>query len=210
MTRLRTSPAGWMLLGAGGVLLSGAAAAVRACVRGRVTLDLGLGRSVRPLGPMTIMIAAPRNVVFDAAAAPYGPRPPREVRDHVEILERAPGMVLASHRTPVGRDVAVTLECVVLERPERIGFRLVRGPVPHAKEEYVFEETSTGTRLTYRGEIGTDLWALGRAWADRVAPVWEEAVRRSLERIREAAERRAASRSSRDPSGNPTRDAGPA
>lgn len=146
-----------------------------------------------------MVIAAPRDVVFDVAAAPYRPRPPKEVRARVDVLERAQGMVLAAHRTPVGGDVAVTLECVVLEPPERIGFRVVRGPVPHAVEEFVFEEVPEGTRLVYRGEIGTDLWALGRAWADRVAPVWEETVRRSLERIGEAAERRAAFRAVRRP-----------
>jgi len=105
--------------------------------------------------------------------------------------------VLAAHRTPVGRDVAVTVEGVVLERPTRIGFRLVRGPVPHVVEEFVFDEVDGATRLTYTGELGTDLWALGRAWGARVAPVWEEAVRRSLVQIRDAAERRARSQASR-------------
>mgnify|MGYP005848324023 CR=1 FL=1 len=197
------APAGYLVvgasLGAAGLLISGAAVAIRAAVRGGLTIDVGLGRSVRPLGPMAIAIAAPRDVVFDVAAAPYGPRPPRELRGHVEVLERAPGMVLAAHRTAVGGDVAVTLECVIIERPRRIGFRLVRGPVPRVVEEFAFEEVPDGTRLTYRGELGTDLWALGRAWGARVAPVWEAAVRRSLERIKEAAERRAAARASYDP-----------
>jgi len=198
VTRMRASSAGWILLGAAGALVAGVTVAVRAAVRGQLTLDVGIGRSVRPLGPIAIRVAAPRDVVFDVAAAPYGPRAPRELRRHVEVLQRSPGMVLAAHRTPVGRDVAVTIEGVVLERPDRIGFRLVRGPVPHVVEEFVFEEVDGGTELTYRGELGTDLWALGRAWGDRVAPAWEEAVHRSLEQIREAAGRRARSQASRD------------
>jgi hypothetical protein len=186
------------LLGAAGALLGVAAISARAVIRGRLTLDLGVGRSLRPLGPMSVDVAAPRELVFDVAAAPYAERPPAELRGHVEVLERGPGMVLAAHRTPVGRTVAVTVETVVLERPERIGFRLVRGPVPHVVEEFAFEETASGTRLTYRGELGTDLWALGNVWGNRVAPIWEDAVRRSLERIREAAETRARSHDRRD------------
>lgn len=197
MTRGRGASVGWILLGATGAMLVGLSLAARAAVRGQLALDIGMGRSVRPLGPLTYWVEAPRDVVFDVAAAPYGPHPPRELRAHVEVLQRSPSMVLAAHRTPVGRYVAVTLEGVVLERPNRMGFHLVRGPVPHVVEEFVFEEAGAGTELTYRGELGTDLWALGRAWGDRVAPVWEEAVRRSLEQIREAAERRASSQAAR-------------
>jgi hypothetical protein len=107
-------------------------------------------------------------------------------------------MVLAAHRTRVGRSVAVTVEGVTLERPTRIGFRLVRGPVPHVAEEFLFDDDDGSTTVTYRGELGTDLWSLGRRWGAVVAPVWEGAVRHSLEQIREAAERRARSRDDRD------------
>lgn len=175
--------------------------AARASVRGRVTIDLGLGRTVRPLGPITVRIAAPRDVVFDVAAAPYGPRAPRELRDKVEVLQRSADMVVAAHRTPVGDDEAVTVEGVVLERPERIGFRLFRGPVPHVVEEFTFTEVDGGTELAYTGELGTDLWGLGRAWGDVVARQWELAVRRSLGEIRRAAEERARAGSAREERG---------
>lgn len=198
MKHVRSSWLGWVLLGIAGAWFTGVWVALRAVVRGQLTVDLGVGRSVRPLGPIAIRVEAPRDVVFEVAAAPYGPQAPRELRRHVEVLQHSPGMVLAAHRTPVGRDVAVTVEGVVLDRPERIGFRLVRGPVPHVVEEFLFDEVDGATTLTYTGELGTDLWALGRAWGARVAPVWDEAVRRSLERIREAAERRARSQASRD------------
>lgn len=79
-------------------------------------------------------------------------------------------MVLAAHFTPVGRQVATTLETVRFEAPETIHFRLVRGPVPHVVERFDLSETPTGTELVYTGELGTDLWALGRWWARRVAP----------------------------------------
>ena len=198
MTAMRAARNTWPWIVLGSAVVFGTRATIGALIRGRLTLDLGIGRSIRALGPITIDVAAPRDIVFDVAAAPYGPRPPAELRRHVEVLQRSPGMVLAAHRTPVGRhEEAVTVEGVVLERPSRIGFRLVRGPVPHVVEEFRFEDAKGGgTELTYDGELGTDLWALGRAWGNRVAAVWEETVRRSLDQIRDAAERRARSKAS--------------
>jgi hypothetical protein len=99
-------------------------------VTARLTLDLGIGRRTRPLGPLHLDIAAPRETVFAAAAAPYADRQTPAMREKVEILERAGQMVLAAYRTPVGsRLTAVTVETVTLDPPNRMGFRLLRGPV---------------------------------------------------------------------------------
>ena len=105
--------------------LAGAAAAggYIGVVTGRLTVDLGIGRRIRPLGPLHVDIAAPRETVFAAAAAPYADRQPRAMREKVEILERAGQMVLAAHRTPVGSGLtAVTVETVTLDSPNRMGF----------------------------------------------------------------------------------------
>jgi hypothetical protein len=61
-------------------------------------------------------------------------------------------------------------------------------------ERFVLTEGKSGTTLPYPGELGTDLWALGRLWGGRVAPRWEAAVRSSLAGVKAEAERRAASR----------------
>ena len=91
---------------------------------------LGAGRRTRPLGPSDLDIAAPRETVYAAAAAPYADRQPRAMQDKVEILERAGQMVLAAHRTPVGSGLtAVTVETVTLDPPNQMAFRLLRGPV---------------------------------------------------------------------------------
>jgi hypothetical protein len=159
-------------------------------VTGRLTIDLGIGRRTRPLGPLHVDIAAPRETVF-AAAAPYADRQPRAMREKVEILERAGQMVLAAHRTPVGSGLtAVTVETVTLDPPNRMGFRLLRGPVPHVIETFTLDETADGTRLTYSGELGTDLWRLGQAWGDLVARSWVHAVRDSMATIKTESERR--------------------
>jgi hypothetical protein len=99
--------------------------------------------------------------------------------------------VLAAHFTPVRCGVATTVETVRFERPERVDFRVVRGPVPHVVESFVLEVEGDGTRLTWAGELGTDFWALGAWWGDRVARAWEKAVRSSLDAIAAEAERRA-------------------
>jgi len=90
-----------------------------------------------------------------------------------------------------GRLTAVTLETVTFDRPHRIAFRLVRGPVPHVAEEFALTEHGGVTRLGYSGGLGTDFGAAGRWWADRVTAAWEAAVRSSLAGIRTEAERRA-------------------
>ena len=100
-------------------------------------------------------------------------------------------MVLAAHLTEVKCGTTTTLETVRFERPERIVFRVVRGPVPHVLESFVLTETERGTLLSWEGELGTDFWAAGRWWGGRVARQWERAVRRSLAAITVEAERRA-------------------
>lgn len=163
-------------------------------VRGAVTIDLGVGRRVRPLGPIRIEIDAPRETVFEVVAAPYLGKTPRAMKSKLEVLERGSDMVLAAHFTSVGRLTATTVETVTFERPTRIGFRVLRGPVPHVVEHYELRESGGGTELEYGGEIGADLWALGTWWANQVADPWERTVKGSLDDIRAEAERRAAVR----------------
>lgn len=161
-------------------------------VRGSLTLDVGIGRTVRPLGPFTWKIAAPREVVFEVISSPYLGRTPRALEGKLRVLERGENMVLVEHFTPVGPVVTTTLETVRFEPPERVHFRLVRRPVPSAVEQFHLRETDEGTELEYSGDLGTDLWALGRLWGALVAPRWEAAVRGSLAAIKAEAERRAA------------------
>jgi hypothetical protein len=177
-----------------GVTAAAAAGLYGALVRGALTVDLGLGRALRQLGPIRVRIDAPREVVFDVIAAPYLGRTPRALRRKLEVVERGEDMVLAAHFTDVARLVVTTLETVRFERPSRVDFRLVRGPVPHVVESFVLSDAGSGTSLRYEGELGTDLWAAGRWWGDRVAPRWEEAVRSSLAAVKAEAERQASRR----------------
>lgn len=160
-------------------------------VTGRLSLDLGIGRRTRPLGPITVDIAARCEVVYAVSAAPYAERRPRAMAEKVRILHRTDQMVLAAHHTPVGnRLTAVTVETVTFDPPHRIGFRLVRGPVPLVTETFALEPAGSGTRLTYTGELGTDLGRIGELWGDLVTRSWIGAVEASLELIKTESERR--------------------
>jgi hypothetical protein len=181
-SRLLAGAAGAGLLAAGGALVA----------RAGLTLDIGIGRRLRPLGPIVLQIAAPPDVVFDVIATPYLGRTPRALRGKLEVLERGSDLVLAAHFTPLAGGLTVTtVETVRFERPHRVSFRLVKGPVPHVTERYELQPRDGGTALEYAGELGTDLWALGSWWGGIVAPSWERTVAGSLEPVRAEAERRA-------------------
>jgi hypothetical protein len=181
----------WWLAGVG--LLSVGAGGYLGLVTGAVPIDLGVGRRIRALGPQIVEMAAPQELVFDLIAQPYLGRPTRAMADKIRILERGDDMVLAAHRTPIrGRLVATTVETVRFTRPDQVDFRLVRGPVPYVVERFELASHGRGTRLAYRGELGTDLWAAGRRWGDLVAARWEAVVADSLATIKAEAERQTA------------------
>jgi hypothetical protein len=102
--------------------------------------------------------------------------------------------VLAAHFTEVKCGTTTTLETVRFERPARIDFRLVRGPVPHLVESFLLSPGERGTAFRWQGELGTDGWQLGQWWGRIVARAWTRAVENSLRLIAAAAERRTRSR----------------
>lgn len=165
--------------------------AYRLVASGAVTIDVGVGRRIRPLGPVAWDIAAPRGVVFDVIASPYLGRTPRSLAGKLSVWERGSDMVLAAHHTTVKGHTTTTVETVRFEEPSRIDFRVVRGPVPHVAESFCLDETAAGTCLTWQGELGTDFWSLGTWWGARVANTWEAEVRTSLHAVVVEAERRA-------------------
>jgi hypothetical protein len=181
------------LITAGAMLVAGIAFLLFFMTRGWLTLDLGWGRTLRPVGPIVSRIEASRELVFEQISAPYLGRTPSGLRGKIEVLDQGDRLVVAAHRTKLRWFESVTVESIVFDPPGRIGFRHLRGPVPHAVEEFLLREEAGGTVLEYRGELGIDFWVLGRL-AGRlwVVPTWEKAVRASLEHIKGQAEQRAA------------------
>jgi len=163
-----------------------------------VPVDVNIGRRRIRLGPRGVDIHADRDTVFDLLAGPYLGRQTRAMAEKIHILAADSDMVLAAHRTPVrgGRLVATTVETVRFTRPERIEFRLVRGPVPEVSEQFLLTEappTAAGpvTRLEYHGQLGTDLWAVGAAWGRLIARHWEPVVADTFTAVKTEAEHRA-------------------
>ncbi|MGI9156586.1 MAG: SRPBCC family protein [Marmoricola sp.] len=186
LRRMATAAIGGALAG-GGVYLG--------LVTGAVPIDLGLGRRLRALGPLSVEIDAPAEEVFDVLAEPYAVRTSRAVQEKVRVLERGQDMVLAAHYTPIrGRLRATTVETVRFQRPHQIDFRLVRGPVPYVVETFTLEQVGDQTLLTYTGQLGTDLWRLGERWGDVVSPKWESVVASAFGATKNEAERRHAAR----------------
>lgn len=177
-------------------VLAGSAAAFavqrlyRLLAGGALTIDVGLGRRLRPLGPLEQTIAAPPEVVFDVIAAPYLGRTPRALAEKLQVWERSGEMVLAAHFTQVKCGTTTTVETVGFERPGRIDFRLVREPVPHLTESFLLTPTEGGTEFRWEGEVGTDGWQLGDWWGRTVARSWTRAVEESMRQIAAEAERR--------------------
>ncbi len=115
----------------------------RLVANGALTLDTGIGRRLRPLGPVHVVIEAPPEVVFDVIAGPYLGRTPRDLAGELEVVERGSDLVLAAHFTPVNGRRTTTLETVRFQPPERGDFRLVRGPVPLLLETFAIEASSS-------------------------------------------------------------------
>jgi hypothetical protein len=184
------------LLAASALAAGATAVAYVGLATGACPLDLRIGRRERPLGPQHLEVAAPREVVFDLIAEPYLGRAPRALADKIRVLERGSDMVLAAHFTPLGGRlglVAQTVETVRFTRPERVDFRLVRGPVAHVVEAFILSEVgAAGTLLAYEGQLAADLWRVGQWWSELVARRWEQTVAASLAAVKAEAERRAA------------------
>ena len=198
----------WIAVGAlGALLIAMFAGMFLLLAMGRLHLDLGWGRSLHELGPITVPIAAPRQLVFEIIAAPYLGRTPGG--SGIEVVARSDDLVVATHHTRVHFYTARTVEVIDFEPPTRVGFRHLTGPVPHALEEFTLEETTAGTELRYSGELGIDFFLLGRiAGRYWVRPQWERVVREHLEDLEQRAVQSAARRRSREESEPKSRQAG--
>ena len=176
---------------AGAIGVAGATAAVgyRLLVQGGLTVDTGWGRTVRPLGPIALDIAAPPDLVFATCSQSHisgGRRGPWPASSRWSSAGRTWS---SPPTTPIRRGlVATTLETVRFQRPHRIDFRLVAAR-PVRGRAFPADPGSGRHSLEYGGELGADFWLVGRWWGDRVATKWA-VVRATFDTVKAEAERR--------------------
>ena len=95
--------------------------------------------------------------------------------------------------TKAGPLTYTTIERVTVERPRRIAFEHLEGPLEYARDEFLLHEVREGTELTHRGEFiwrRTPLvgWLGGRFFTK---PLFERAMERHMGMIKETCEARA-------------------
>lgn len=183
----------WLAFGALALLFVAATVAgFLALATGCLHLDLGWGRSRHRLGPLTVPIEAPPQLVFEILSAIYL----RRARDPaIDVIAGDETVVVAAHLTRVHFYEAKTVEVIELQPPTRMTFRHLTGPVPEAFEEFRLEGEGGRTELIYEGELGIDFFLLGRIAGKRwVVPQWTRAVSGHLDRVKEKAEQRASRR----------------
>lgn len=164
----------------------------RGVTTGALTVDTGIGRRTHVLGPVLVHIDAAPEIVFDVISGPYLHKTPKAMEAKLRVIERGEDLVLAEHFTDIGGGMrSTTLETVRFERPHRVYFRLVRGPVPEVIEVFDLGNDDGGTAFSYEGSLGTDFWGLGEWWGRIVAKKWVSTVESSVREIKEEAERRA-------------------
>ncbi len=133
------------------------------------------------LKTQSVGVAAPRELVFEVVAAAG--------KDVGEVED---GRLVEFETEWAGR-VITTTESVSLERPRRIGYRWVTGPLIGVEEEILLEETGPrSTEMTYRGRFRTPKGVVG--WlrgAVVVRPIFNKLVRQHLEQGKDLAEARA-------------------
>ncbi len=147
-----------------------------------------------PIHPVRIDINAPRELVFEMAAAVGGSLP--DGPPHASELIRRDGNVLVVRfSAPAPFRFFGFLEEVTLRAPMRIDYRVLEGPLDHVVEWLDLDEVGGVTTVTYAGEVGHRIPLVARFIA---VPAYRWYMRRTLSALKAAAERRAA-RSRRHP-----------
>ena len=148
------------------------------------------------LANQNITIAAPRPLVFQMLSAFGRGHLPGDDGESSRVLEREGDRLTVEFFTKEGRRRYRTVEEVTLFPPERIAFRHLEGPLHHSSEEFLLAEVADETELSYRGDIQCRMaWLPGVGWLIArfyVRPKYDRVIRRHMERLKMAAQARAA------------------
>jgi hypothetical protein len=167
LVTLAVSAAWWASLAAVSLLLLGVAAVLLVGIaHGRITMELGWGRSWMSLQERRVSIAAPPGIVIDVLReAARGTIPGITARERTQVLEESGGLVVneSINDSRFGRVRA--REAVQFHPRGLVTYRHLSGPLPGTEESFEVRGTDEGSELHYRGRIPVEFWALGRAVA---------------------------------------------
>lgn len=143
-----------------------------------------------------VFISAPRELVFQMLSAIGRGSLPGNQGESSRVLERDDDWIIAEFQTTTGRRTYRTVEEVRLYPPERIAFRHLESPLSYSEEEFLLKEVEGGTVLSYHGDIECRMhWLPGVAWLVAwiyVKPKYDSVIRDHMDRLKTAAEARAA------------------
>jgi hypothetical protein len=152
------------------------------------------------IGNVQVTISAPRELVFEMAAAVGGTLPDGPPH-HSELISRDGDLLIVRYSAPPPFRFFGFLEEVRLTPSSRIDYRVLEGPLDRVEEWLDFEQLAGHpTVVTYGGFVEQRTRLIGPLAARLIAvPAYRAFMKRSLAALKVAAEQRAA-RSRRYPS----------
>ena len=142
----------------------------------------------------SVLIDAPREMVFQKMTAFNRGRMPGDPNESSEVLSREGDSLVVEFKSRAGFITYTSVEEVTLYPPERIAFKHLSGPLHYAYDEFILEDRDGQTILTHQGEI---VWSrvpffgwLGAVLYTR--PMFDRVVARHMEVIKTTCEARAA------------------
>ena len=146
------------------------------------------------LKPHSVLIDAPREMVFQKMTAFDRGRMPGDPNESSEVLSRDGDSLVVEFKSRAGLFTYTTVEEVTLYPPERIAFKHLSGPLHYAYDEFMFEDRDGQTLLTHRGEI---VWSRFPffGWLGAVVytrPMFNRVVAKHMDIIKTTCEARAA------------------
>ena len=144
--------------------------------------------------PHTVVIKAPQGMVFEMMTAFGRGHMKGNSAESSTVLRRDDNKIIAEFKTKAGLFTYTTREQVVLDPPDRITFKHLKGPLAYAYEEFILREKGDDTELTHSGEF---IWVripvigsvIGRLFTKGL---YERVVMRHMGKLKETIEARAA------------------
>ena len=147
------------------------------------------------LRPHSILIQAPRELVFQMMSHFGRGRLPGESNESSRVIERDGNRLVVEFQTNTLFATYTTVEEVTLFPPDRIAFEHLSGPLQYAREEFTFADAKDRqTELTHTGEFTWSRFPFF-GWFGGIIytrPVFERTIAKHMAQVKKAAEARAA------------------